>query len=82
MVDQLLQISGWAFLGILVWGILYLVVTGWRALRARFDNALQTEERYMTKKESIQLFNQLNTAQEEPNIQGRPETGAPVPAKT
>lgn len=53
-----------------------------RALRARFDNALQTEERYMTKKESIQLFNQLNTAQEEPNIQGRPETGAPVPVKT
>jgi threonine/homoserine/homoserine lactone efflux protein len=80
MVDQLLQISGWAFLGILVWGILYLVVTGWRAVRARFDNALKTEERYMTKKESIQLFNQLNTAQEEPDIQGKPDTGAPAKA--
>jgi threonine/homoserine/homoserine lactone efflux protein len=72
----MLQISGWAFLGLLVWGILYLVVIGWRAVRAQFNNALKTEERYMTKKESIALFNQMNAQKEQPAILGTPDVGA------
>lgn len=79
--ELLLQISGWAFLGLILWGILYLCVIGWRTLRAKFDNALKTEERYMTKKETIQLLNQLATQQEEPEIQGAPDTGLKVAVK-
>lgn len=81
--EQLLQISGWAFLGLLVFGLLYMLMTGFRTLKNKWDNAfnkgtVEDGDRYMTLKETTQLINQLNTQQEEPLPLGPSDSGKAV----
>lgn len=76
MEEQLLNYGGWAFIGLLIVGVVALMKAGYVSLRDRFNRALHEEDnlpRGMTRKETIECFNTQYKMQEEAKIQGTPE---------
>ena len=75
MQEQLLNYGGWAFLGILLVAIVMLMKAGYVYYRDRINNALDTNEpaRGMTRKETIECFNQQHKLKEEAKVQGTPD---------
>lgn len=75
MQEQLLTYGGWAFIVLLLVGVVMLMKAGYVYYRDRINTALDNQEpdRGMTRKETIECFNKQFKLQEEAKVQGTPD---------
>lgn len=75
MEQALLNYGGWIFIGLIVIALVAVLKAGYMSLYEKWQNAFNpqpSEERSMTRKETIELINTLSKQKEQAEVLGTP----------